>query len=383
VLSQLPNSRSDTRVLTHADAADIAMQVPDADVPGAGGLPQPRSSLEAAFMVADARAKGIYSFWAGSPDTTNGDVTTHWVTADNTELVYRKGLDESRCILVASSSSSVLTKMFARLEPCNAKMADGVLTVAAAAAPPPPPGSTASGLYDPLRAPPPPPSTKDRALLIFKRNVMFASTEAVCSGKLGEGHVHRLACEAFLDRAATFQHIVGYGSGEAPLCREWCWHECSGSHVGGHDDDTFVNCQRAECASSSCYTFLLQSCPPAMHAAIETKYKETCTIVPPSPPTPPAPPPLPPRPPFAPSPAQPPPHVKFVQRSRDGELDSDPACEPVPYADCVEIVRQFAQANGAGYRSDLRVTAGHCEGLPNEVDCFIGTIRHPHSRLRT
>jgi hypothetical protein len=45
------------RVLTHADATAIAAQVPTPTAPGAGGLPQPRTSLEAAFMIADARAK--------------------------------------------------------------------------------------------------------------------------------------------------------------------------------------------------------------------------------------------------------------------------------------------------------------------------------------
>lgn len=42
-----PSSRTDTRVLTHFDAAAIAAQVPNPDVPGAGGLPQPRTALEA------------------------------------------------------------------------------------------------------------------------------------------------------------------------------------------------------------------------------------------------------------------------------------------------------------------------------------------------
>jgi hypothetical protein len=44
----LPASRIDTRVLTHADAAAIAAQVPTPTAPGAGGLPSPRTSLEAA-----------------------------------------------------------------------------------------------------------------------------------------------------------------------------------------------------------------------------------------------------------------------------------------------------------------------------------------------
>ena len=58
---------------------------------------------------------------------------------------------------------------------------------------------------------------------------------------------------------------------------------------------------------------------------------------------------------------------RFTERFRDTETDSDPLCELVEYATCVEIVRQFAQANGPGYRSDLTVTVSHCEGLENEV----------------
>ena len=53
----LPATREDARVLTHSDAAAIAAQVPDKlnPAPGAGGLPNPRSTLEAMSMIAFAR----------------------------------------------------------------------------------------------------------------------------------------------------------------------------------------------------------------------------------------------------------------------------------------------------------------------------------------
>lgn len=58
---------------------------------------------------------------------------------------------------------------------------------------------------------------------------------------------------------------------------------------------------------------------------------------------------------------------RFTERFRDTETDSDPECELVEFATCQTVVRQFAQANGPGYRSDLRVTVSHCENLENEV----------------
>jgi len=57
----------------------------------------------------------------------------HWFTEGNQPLVYRQG--EFRCILVSSATSSTSTKMYAHLVTCDAKMADGVVTIAASAAP--------------------------------------------------------------------------------------------------------------------------------------------------------------------------------------------------------------------------------------------------------
>jgi len=54
----LPSTRDDARLLTHADAAAMAAQVPDMNypAPGAGGLPLPRTIVEAMSMLAFSRS---------------------------------------------------------------------------------------------------------------------------------------------------------------------------------------------------------------------------------------------------------------------------------------------------------------------------------------
>ena len=65
----LPSTRDDARLLTHADAAAMAAQVPDMNypAPGAGGLPLPRTIVEAMSMLAFARQQGVTGFWGGQP----------------------------------------------------------------------------------------------------------------------------------------------------------------------------------------------------------------------------------------------------------------------------------------------------------------------------
>jgi hypothetical protein len=279
-------------------------------------------------------------------------------------LVYNQG--EFRCILVWSASSSVATKMYASLESCDSKRADGVLLVAAAAAPPPPPGATTRSYFDPQHAPPPPPSMTRHAISIYKRETIVPLTEAVCDGKAGEGHVHREICSNFLSKTGKFQLIFGVGI-RAVLCSDFCFHSCDGDYVGGQDHDSFDHCKRSECASSSCLDFLLRECPPILNDAINAKYQATCTLAPPSPPAP-APLPLPPP---TPSPRPPPPALKYAERFRDAELDEDPDCELVTYDVCQEIIRQFAAQN-SGYSTHMLVTTSKCEGIDVESDCFVG-----------
>ena len=81
----------------------MAAQVPDMNypAPGAGGLPLPRTVVEAMAMLAYSRQSGVVAFWARSPQVPDDrdSVTMHWPTEDSSHLVIRKG--ENRCILIA------------------------------------------------------------------------------------------------------------------------------------------------------------------------------------------------------------------------------------------------------------------------------------------
>jgi hypothetical protein len=317
-------------VLTHFDAAAIAAQVPNPDVPGSGGLPQPRTALEAGcarnvqthnatramlnacrsarrFFIATARAQGIYAFWGSSVDSSTMNHTLHWRTLGGENLVIAVG--ETRCVLVSSATSTTETHMHASLRPCSMRAADGVLSVAAAAAPPPPPGTTTQTYWDPEKAPPPPPSAKTHAMTLFQRTTIFGGTESICEGKVAEGSLHRLACTEFLKTLGAWTNIVGFGT-TAPLCMPICWRSCVGNHVGGLETDSFNTCRQPACAASSCYDFLLRECDPVLHAGITEVHQTTCSIHPPYPPAPPRPPPSPPvraRAPLEPARAPPPP----------------------------------------------------------------------------
>ena len=227
----LPSTRDDARLITHADAAAMAAQVPDMNypAPGAGGLPLPRTVVESMSMLAFARQQGVTAFWGASPSTEAGDVHMHWPTEDASTLIYRKG--ESRCVLVASGLGP-RAHMYAHLKPCDSKQASGLLTVAAAAAPPPPPGAQTRHFYDPVRAPPPPPGLKRAALEVYVRKAIKPRVVAICEGGL-EGHAHQTLCMAIAESLGKYQPIVGYGL-IAPFCERVCWHSCNGeSHAGG------------------------------------------------------------------------------------------------------------------------------------------------------
>jgi len=227
----LPSTRDDARLLTHADAAAMAAQVPDMNypAPGAGGLPLPRTIVESMSMLAFARQQGVVAFWGRSPSTEAGDVHMHWPTEDASTLIYRKG--ESRCILI-SSGLGPRAHMYAHLKPCDSKQASGLLTVAAAAAPPPPPGVKTPHFYDPVRAPPPPPGIKRASLEVYVRKEVRPRVVAICDGGL-EGGQHREICLAVAESLGKYQPIAGYGM-VAPFCEKICWHSCNGeSHAGG------------------------------------------------------------------------------------------------------------------------------------------------------
>ena len=362
----MPATRDDSRILSHADAAAIAYEVPydRHPAPGARGLPLPRTTVEAMSMVAFARQQGVYAFWAASPNTEAGDVVLHWITEGGDNLVYKQG--ESRCILV-SSGVGPTERMYARLRPCDGKLASGILTVAAAAAPPPPPGVTVQHWYDPVRAPPPPPSIKRASFEVFVRKQIRPRVEAICEGGL-EGLQHQEVCLAVANTLATYQPIYGAGIA-APFCERICWHSCKGdSHVGGADDG-FLECPSEGCAQDSCLDFLLKECPPVQSAQIQSLYDKTCSLAPPSPPHPPYSPPPPPN--VAPSPPPPPPPAPyFEQRTKFGEQDYDPNCTLVDYATCRGIVADYARDFGTA--DVLKVSTSPCEGLTDEPGCFLG-----------
>ena len=359
-------------MLTHADAAAAAYEVPNDryPAPGSRGLPLPRTIVESMSMMALARQQGVTAFWGATPNTDGGDVVMHWPTEDASQFVYRKG--EDRCILV-SSGLGPRSRMFAHLRPCDSKQASGLLTVAAAAAPPPPPGATTVHFYDPVRAPPPPPSLKRAAFEIYVRREVRPRVVAICKGGL-EGEAHREICRGVAETLSSFQSITGAGM-VAPFCERICWHSCEGeSHAGGNDDG-FLSCPSEGCAHDRCIDFLKRECPPTMHDELQSMYDKSCALVPPSPPRPPTPPPPPldsnpsrPPPPLPPPP--PPPLPPYYERERDEEADSDADCEPVSYATCRVAVREHARKFGT---SDvLRVSFAPCEGIAAEVGCFRG-----------
>jgi len=279
----------------------------------------------------------------------------HFITEGGSNLVYKQG--ESRCILV-SSGVGPASRMYARLRPCDGKLASGILTVAAAAAPPPPPGDTAKHWYDPARAPPPPPSIKRASFELFVRNQIRPRVEAICAGGL-EGLQHQEICLAVANTLATWQPIYGAGIA-APFCEKICWHSCKGeSHVGGADDG-FLECPSEGCAEDSCLDFLLRECPPIQAATIQSLYDKTCTLAPPSPPRPPFSPPPPLLPPIV-RPPPPPPAPYFQQRTKETESDFDDNCTLVSYATCRGIVSDYARDFGTA--DVLKVSTAPCEGL--------------------
>lgn len=300
--------------------------------------------------------------------------------------------------------------MYARLRPCDGKLASGIVTVAAAAvrritfrihdttidpsslsctqAPPPPPGDTTKHWYDPRQAPPPPPSIKRASFELFVRKQIRPRVEAICSGGL-EGIQHQQICLAVANKLATWQPLFGAGV-VAPFCERICWHSCKGEgHIGGvrsvlhsflpnpssptscltlvsvpfaktQADDGFLECPSESCAQESCIEFLIRECPPVQHAELQSLYDKSCSLVPPSPPRPPYSPPPPPC--STPPPPNPPPPAPYFQaRTKDGETDSDDNCTLVSYATCRGIVADHARDFGTA--DVLKVSTAPCEGL--------------------
>jgi hypothetical protein len=88
----LPSTRDDARLLTHADAAAMAAQLPDNDhpAPGAGGLPLPRTVVEAMSMLAYSRQQERWH-------TSNQHTRTHSTHPNHTPVhLAASGIHPSR-----------------------------------------------------------------------------------------------------------------------------------------------------------------------------------------------------------------------------------------------------------------------------------------------
>lgn len=224
---------------------------------GSPRLPRPRSVLEAFGMVAQARERGVQTFWAQKPRPSSESKNTHWSGLDGKPFHY-PGNHDSRCIVVRTQSGNRHGYMFAEMAACSARLADGVVCESASAAPPPPPGEGGGALPPP--APPPPPIAASVGLREFIRSDVRPRTESLCSaGLLGVSRTS--VCAEFVNMLSSSTTLPLVGGG-VPLCMEVCWHSCAGSSATDHD--SFEACRGAECADSSCDAFLLlEWCAPS------------------------------------------------------------------------------------------------------------------------
>ena len=350
---QLAPSRTDTRVLDFASAGAVCAN-------GRGRLPprlpMPVSPLEAFAFVGYARERGVHSFW--SERHTSGDV--FWTGEDGQPLFIPTG--DARCVLVSTADSGVHAHMYARLVPCSARLADGVVCESVDAHPPPPPGHSENQMLPP-HPPPPPPLALTASLAMFTRKTVVPLTEAVCLAGLTDDDVGHL-CVRFASLLAqpTKEGVV---ASFTPLCHAVCFHSCDGT--SGQDRDGFSSCRDPSCADTDCGSFLLTECPPETHAAIRRISQASCGVGTPTPPPGTAPPPQPPPPPRSPPPLA---SSHGVLRLSEEELPSDENCGPVTYDAC----RRAGQELGLrmGRSTDLEVSLAPCESEQELGACFVG-----------
>ena len=72
--------------------------------------------------------QGVGAFWVASPVDNSVDVDLHWADEFGNTLIYRAG--DTRCVLI-DSHPGVAGSMFASVQPCHARKADGVVCEAA------------------------------------------------------------------------------------------------------------------------------------------------------------------------------------------------------------------------------------------------------------
>lgn len=357
---QLAPDRVDMRILDFAAAKSSCRQGK-----GSPRLPRPRSSLEAFSMVGYARERGVYSFWAEKPIPHPDRQLTHWSGLDGKPFYY-PGNNDKRCILISTESENVHGYMYARMEPCPGRMADGVICESGFAAPPPPPGGGVS--VTPPPTPPPPPIAVVASMRDFIKKEVRPRTEAVCLSGLVDSDLAKLCTE--FATALSRSSRAGVIGAFMPLCEDMCWHSCSSaSRV---DVDSFETCRGAECADTPCSEFLIRECPAQTHAAITRMRDASCTYATPSPPSPPSPPPLPPHLPSPPSPPPPPLSEHGALRMASAEQPSDPDCLPVSYSACVRAAEEM-HAGVPSISPNVDLSQAACEGVEAETaSCFLG-----------
>ena len=353
------------RVLDHDGSYDICQNNEN----GKGQLPLPRSKLESMNMVAYARQQGVSSFWSASPVDNSVDVDLHWADEFGNTLVYRAG--DTRCVLI-DSHPGIAGSMFASVQPCHARKADGVVCEAATNMPPPPAfGVAPPDAYYRAPAPPPPPLVKAESRRMFVKEMVRPRTELICSG-IEQGPERRAACREFAHYMATPRTYAFIPVFTAFCEPNLCWSSCGGQ--GSTDTEGWHDCKDAKCADASCLDFLKRECPSGMLEELQKIHDDECTLHPPLPPQPKPPPP----PPTA-NPA-PPEILDYFQRVAKDELDSDADCLPVSYETCQKVVQRFMDSLGGPnqlYTGVLDVSLAPCEGKC----CQILTTAYVHTPL--
>lgn len=353
--------RTDLRILDYAAAKSSCRQGK-----GSPRMPRPRSSLESFSMIGYARERGGSAFWAEKPIPHAERQLTHWSGLDGKPFYYPGNFDK-RCILVATQSDNPFGFMYARMESCNAKVADSVVCESASAAPPPPSGSTGTSVLPPP-TPPPPPIAVTASIRDYIKKEIRPRTEAICLSGLMDSDLTRLCTE--FATAISHPSSAGVVGSFMPFCQDICWHSCSAASQV--DVDSFETCRSVDCADTLCRDMLIRECPSNTHAAINRIYEASCTYTTPSPPTPPTSPPLPPRNPLPPTPPPPPASEHGVLRLASSEQPSDPDCYPVTYSACVRAAEEM-HAQTSSISPNVELSQAACEGDRTDVSsCFLG-----------
>ena len=132
-LRRHPSTRDDARVLSHADAAAIAYEVPYDRHPAPGSRGSlPRTQVESMSMIAYARVNGVTAFWAASLNTEAGDVRMHWLTEGNDHLLVRAA--RAGILVERREPQRKCTRASGRATPSSPRALDGGRRGRAAAA---------------------------------------------------------------------------------------------------------------------------------------------------------------------------------------------------------------------------------------------------------